>query len=120
MWMNEHEVEETFDRLDSAHPAVPNLAAGASVLDALVAWTNANSDGWPYWQKPSKAANSLMTVLHNRDYAIRFGHDREGKPLEDITTAELALVLRPIKAFLTRQEIDWNADLPWAALFPAA
>jgi len=120
MWMNEHDVEETFDRLSSARPAMPNLTTAASVLDALVAWTNSNSDGWPYWKKPANAAASLMNALHERDYAIRFGHHRDGSELTDITAAELTQVLRPIKAFLTKQKIDWNADLPWAAILPAA
>ena len=120
MWMNEHDVEETFDRLSSAHPALPNLTHAASVLDALVAWTNSNSDGWPYWKKPAQAASKLMAALHERDYAIRFGRNRDGSELVDLTNAELVQVLRPIKAFLTRQNIDHNADLPWAAILPAA
>jgi hypothetical protein len=120
LFMNEHEVEEVFDRLDGAYPAVPNLATGASVLDALVAWTNEHSDGWPYWPKPARAAKNLMELFRERDYAIRFGHDQSGNPLTDVDAADLTKALRPIKTFLTTQGVNWNADLPWAALLPAA
>jgi len=121
MWMNEHEVEEAFDTFESAHPAVPNLAAGASVLDALVAWTNENSDGWPYWQKPSNAAKPLMELLGAHTYAARFGYYQgTAKTLEDVSEADLRKAMTPIKAFLKRQGIDHNAELPWAAILPVA
>jgi hypothetical protein len=100
MWLNEHEVEEMQQRLDAE--ATPNLAKAAWVLGNLVEWTNRNSDGWPYWQKPSRAAKRLQEMLHERDYAIRFGHDRSGQPLSDVTASELTQAFRPIKSFLTR------------------
>lgn len=104
MWMNEHEVR-TMERLLDPEDT-PNLAHGAWVLSNLVDWTNRNSDGWPYWTKPSRAATRLMDLLHDRDYAIRFGHDRNGQPLADVTRAELTAAIRPIKAFFTRQGVD--------------
>jgi hypothetical protein len=116
MWMNEHEVEEAADLYGERSYEYPNLYAGARVLYTLMRWTNDNSDGWPYWQKPARAADALMTLLHSKDYALRFGHDRIGNPLEDITAAELTRVLSPIKAFLTRQGVDHSAVLPWAAI----
>ncbi len=118
LFMNEHEVEETVLRIDPDE--TPNLAAGAAVLSALVDWTDSNSDGWPYWSKPSRAARNLMEVLYEKDYAIRFGHDQEGQPLTDVSMADLTKALRPIKTFLTTQGVNWNADLPWAAVLPAA
>lgn len=93
MWMNEHDVDDAVRRFGDD---TPNLAKGARVLSRLVTWTNSNSDGWPYWQKPQKAAATLMNLLHNAD---RFNP-------EDITAADLAVALRPIKAFLTRQGVD--------------
>lgn len=118
MWMNEYEVEEILSR--TAHEAgeVPNLYTGARVLHALMEWTNANSDGWPYWNKPSSAAGRLMEVFHDYQYPLRFGHDRDGQPLADLPQDELKRLLAPIKSFLTKQGIDYRADLPWAALFP--
>lgn len=118
MWMNEYEITDIQSRVDEDE--FPNLANAAHILAALVDWTNSNSDGWPYWKKPSQAANRLMDLLHERDYAIQFGYHRDGSPLTDLTDEELAKALRPIKAFLTRQRVDWNADLPWAAILPAA
>ena len=118
MFMSEHEVENIVHRIDPDD--TPNLAAGAQVLSTLVDWANENSDGWPYWTKPCRAARNLMEILHERDYAIMFGQDREGRPLTDVSAAELTKALRPIKTFLTTQNINWNADLPWAAVLPAA
>jgi hypothetical protein len=122
MWMNEHEVQEVLINIAEAHDVeeVPNLYTGARVLDALVEWTNENSDGWPYWTKPSRAARSLMEVFTERSYAIRFGQDRDGSPLADITEADLKRVLTPVKSFLARQGVDYSAALPWAAVLPAA
>jgi hypothetical protein len=97
-WMNEYEVAEAVRRFDEQ---TPNLREGAQVLDRLVRWTNNNSDGWPYWAKPKRAANSLMGLLNGAD---RFDP-------EDITARQLAVALRPIKAFLTRQGVDHSKVL---------
>lgn len=96
LFMNEHEVEEALRRFDATE--TPNLAAGAVTLARLVEWTNRNSDGWPYWPKPSRAAKSLMEALQAASLQYHTGRE-----VEDISAAELARVLRPIKAFLTRQ-----------------
>jgi hypothetical protein len=109
MWMNEHEVEEAQRNLDPSE--TPNLARGAWVLGNLVTWTNRNSDGWPYWRKPQQAASRLMDLLHERDYAIRFGHGRDGQPLTDVSKPELTKALAPIKAFLTRHSDDAQAEV---------
>jgi hypothetical protein len=120
MFMNEHDVVETLARTAEQVDEVPNLYAAARVLYALMEWTNEHSDGWPYWQKPQQAASRLTDTLHSRDYALRFGNERDGSPLTDVTETALKQMLVPIKAFLTKQKVNWNADLPWAALFPAA
>lgn len=88
--MNEWDIEDAVRRFNPAE--TPNLATGARILFALAKWTNDNSDGWCYWPKPSRAASSLMAVLESAD---RYD------PV-DVTAAELAKALRPIKAFLTR------------------
>lgn len=122
MWMNEHEVGEMVRMLEDQSTEAPNLYAGARVLEALVDWTNSVSDGWPYWNPPSKAAKTLQQEIHDRSYAIRFGNDRDGTALEDLdlSPAMLTKALKPIKAFLTKQGVDHGAALPWAALLPAA
>jgi hypothetical protein len=109
MWMNEHDVEDAVLRYSDTD--TPNLLAGAQILARLVRWTNRNSDGWPYWSKPGNAAKRLMDVLRENEYAARFGHDRNGEPLTDITRADLQRALRPIKAFLTRQGVPHDAVL---------
>lgn len=98
MWMNEYEVDDAVRRFNGT---TPNLRRGAQVLHRLVRWTNRNSDGWGYWPKPSRAARSLMDLLYAAD---RFDP-------EDVTDAELARTLRPIKAFLTRQHVDHSEVL---------
>lgn len=113
MWMNEHEVVDITRRFSA--DATPNLAVGAGVLYALMMWTNANSDGWPFWPQPGRAAATLMDTLRGAGAMAR-----KGTLLDDIREADLNRALRPVKAFLTRQGIDWNAELPWAAILPAA
>lgn len=103
MWMNEYEVRSMPDRFDAEDQ--PNAERGARVLLNLLAWTNSNSDGWPYWQKPSNAAGKLMDLLREIDRGGR----GDGA---DLDAAELAAALRPIKAFLTRQKVD-EATRTW-------
>jgi len=118
MWMNEFEVLETLSLTADEVDTVPNLYTGARVLHALMEWTNANSDGWPYWPKPGQAASKLMETLHDRHYALRFGSNRDGSPLTDVCDSVLVHLLVPIKSFLKRQGVEYDAELPWAALFP--
>lgn len=94
MWMNEYEVREMPDHFDAE--TQPNAERGARILLNLLAWTNNHSDGWPYWKKPSAAAERLMLHL-DRVKGNGFADE------VDLTDAELAGALRPIKAFLTRQ-----------------
>lgn len=97
--MNEYDIEETLRH--TAYAEVANLRRGAVVLSRLKDWTNNNSDGWPYWQKPGKAAAKLMDLLHTAGLS-HFD--------EDVTEAGLNKTLTPIKAFLTRQGVDeWTA-----------
>jgi hypothetical protein len=99
MWMNEHEIEQAsllFENLE-----LPNLSKGADILYNLMSWTDQNSDGWPYWQKPSRAAAKLMDKL----YAAMLAYYNSPN-VEDISDKELTAALKPIKAFLTRQGVD--------------
>lgn len=94
MWMNRWDVEEAVERFSDE---TPNLKRGAGVLDRLMQWTDSNSDGWPYWQKPANAASKLMEHLESAK--------RTYEPT-DITDAELTKALSPIKAFLTKQGVE--------------
>jgi len=86
----------------NANTGLPNLGKAADNLDALREWADANSDGWAYWPKPLRAAQALINNLRAADEAHR-DYRRE---VEDITDAQLAAALRPVKAFLTRQGVD--------------
>jgi len=97
MWMNEYDIEDAL-RL-TAYFELPNARRAAEILSRLKDWTNNNSDGWPYWQKPSRAADKLMTALTSAIDASR-RHDNV-----DMTEAELQKALTPIKSFLTRHGV---------------
>ena len=109
-WMNEHDVEDCvallheFEQRSGAE--YPNLIAGAETLQRLVRWTNRNSDGWPYWKKPSDAAKRLQDHLWN---IRRLYIDDQ---LQDLTEAELKRCYTPIKTFLTKQGADHEAVFP--------
>lgn len=98
MWMNEYDIEDAL-RL-TAHFELPNARRGAEILSRLKDWTNNNSDGWPYWQKPAKAADKLMTALQSSIQASRQSDNT------DMTEAQLKAALTPVKAFLTRQGVE--------------
>lgn len=101
-WMNEYEIDEALRF--TARNELWYLRQGAEVLSRLRDWTNSHSDGWPYWQKPARAANRLMELLEKARRDERQSDDE----LKDITEAELRQALSPIKAFLTRQGVDHN------------
>ena len=92
MWMNRYEVEEAREWF--RHDA--ELALATETLCNLVEWTDSNSDGWPYWNPPAKAAGKLCEILYR---AMHY----EERP----TPAQLAAALRPIKAFRTRRGADF-------------
>lgn len=94
-YMNEFDVAQAESRFAS-HPI---LGPAVATLRNLVEWTNANSDGWPYWRLPCQAAQKLQVMIE-RDGTSRylFGPDRS-----DVTLAEYRAALTPIKAFRTRQ-----------------
>lgn len=96
-WFNEWEVED----LREAYQGDPILRPAVMTLAELVRWTNANSDGWPYWKKPARAAEKLMVL-------ISAAHN--GGPLGDpvVPTVEAyKAALAPIKAFRTRQGAEF-------------
>lgn len=98
LFLNEWEVEGREVRFNQGN--TPVLGRGATYLGNLMRWTNSNSDGWPYWSKPCRAAKSLQELLYDD------GYDRQ-----DATEAELRKALVPIKAFLTRQGVEHETVL---------
>ncbi len=105
MFMNSNEVEIAARIASREENDMPNATRAAMVLYRLMTWTNQNSDGWPYWAKPSNASQKLQRIVSDRFKT--FGRSLE----EDITPAELRSALSPVKAFLTRQNIDHDLIL---------
>jgi hypothetical protein len=97
--MNEYDIEHAVNLFSND---TPNLQAAANTLYQLMQWTNQNSDGWPYWRKPTRAAAKLMDIVSEHTYAARFGE------AEDITRSEFVAALTPIKSFLTRQGVSYT------------
>lgn len=95
-FMNTYEIEEAMYRLVNDEDRLPNLTQGVLVLARLAVWTNRNSDGWAYWPKPVRAARRLMELVQSVD---------RWEP-EDVTSADLRKACAPIKAFLTRHDVD--------------
>lgn len=99
-FMNEYEIEEALWRFDGD----PVLGPAAQTLANLVEWTNRNSDGWPYWPKPCRAAAKLQELLERS----RLASIRSLASGDIITVAEYRAALRPLKAFRTRQGADFD------------
>lgn len=99
MWMNRYEVEEARRRFEQ-HPI---LGPASQTLYNLMEWTDDHSDGWPYWQKPARAAEKLTGLLEHYERHLREHHS---EPV--ITAEEYKAALRPIKAFRTRQEATFR------------
>ena len=92
--MNEMDIEDALTQFGGG--STPNLRDGAHALANLCTWTNNNSDGWPYWQKPLRASKHLQELLTGAD---RF-HP------QDCSADEIRKACVPIKSFLTRQGVD--------------
>jgi hypothetical protein len=104
-WMNEWDIDSAVRRYDPT--IVPNRAYLALVVDALRDWTNRNSDGWAYWQKPIRAASRAMELICSTTTPENLRREEE-----DATDAEVTAALRPIKALLTRQGVRHESVLP--------
>ena len=93
-FMNEYDIEMAA-RQHSLHPV---LGPAIQTLDNLRYWTNQNSDGWAYWPKPCRAAARLMELIEGDGTSFyRFDDYRQ-----DATVEKLKAALKPIKAFRTR------------------
>jgi hypothetical protein len=98
-FMNEIDIDVAVRRW-SKHPV---LGPAARTLENLKNAANANSDGWAYWPKPTRAAAKLMELIEG-DGTVKYLHgDRE-----DATPAKLKAALSPVKAFRTRSKIDFE------------
>jgi hypothetical protein len=95
-WMNEYEVDDAVRqfRFD------PVLGPVTMTLSNLVVWTNLNSDGWPYWVKPARAATKLMELIQDAQKVQRSADMTDWSAQ---WAAQYKKALVPVKAFRTRQ-----------------
>ena len=82
----------------------PYRAALVFTVIELRDWTDLNSDGWAYWRKPLQAAQRAISHIESGTYEEDIRRARE-----DISLEEFKAAIRPIKSFLTRQNVS-DAD----------
>ena len=90
LYMNDYDLACAKSRYDGGD--TPNRYALVVVVSRLREWANNNSDGWAYWPKPVRAAKRAIELINGNESA-------------DITVADMNAALRPIKAFMTRQNV---------------
>jgi hypothetical protein len=116
MFMNEDSIDEAIARWHG-HEI---LGPAVMTLGSLRTATNRNSDGWAYWPKPSRAASKLVELVEGvRDPADKgrcescyvggeatWHHVYCERP--DAMPVKLAAALAPLKAFRTRQKLEFD------------
>ncbi len=93
LFMNRWDIEDAVRQ----HADDPILGPASRTLHNLMEWTDNNSDGWPYWPKPCRAAKRLQELFQLRR-------------VDPVTVEEYKAALRPIKAFRTRQGADFTIE----------
>jgi hypothetical protein len=94
--MNEYDVNDAVVRR-AGHPT---LGPATQTLANLVRVANENSDGWCYWPKPARAAAKLMELIEGDGTWEATRGERN-----DVTAAQVKAAYRPIRAFLTRNNL---------------
>jgi len=101
-WMNQYEIEQAVEMLGSD----PVLGPAARFLQAFAEEVNNNSDGWPYWQAPARAAGKLMDL-------VKAGVDARYRGSKSaVTSSDVARALSPIKAFMTTKGAQAGMVMP--------
>lgn len=98
-FMNDYDLDQA--RMRFTRATKPNRLALVMVVDLLREWADQHSDGWAYWPKPARAAQKAISLIESRTYA-----ENQQQEAEDITDEEMHAAVRPIKAFLTRQNVS--------------
>ena len=112
-WMNQMEIEEAVNGCAN-HPV---LGPATRFLNALMESVNEQSDGWPYWKAPSKAASALQELIHANISVW-------GIPLDNvnITLKDVEVTLKPIKRMAIEQHeeqkqygntFNFDVDATW-------
>jgi hypothetical protein len=91
-WLNQSDIEGMAER----RHACPNVRKGVKLLYVLMQAVNDQSDGWPYWSAPSRAAARLMELLDDRANPFR-------GPSRTMTEQELKAAVTPIRRMVTVQ-----------------
>lgn len=99
LFMNEMDIEDAVINYRE-HPVVGQASRFLSRFAEMI---NQNSDGWPYWRQPVKAAEQLMSMIESHRVALR-----EHRP-SPATPEAFKKALRPIKAFCTKHNLPMPA-----------
>lgn len=83
------------------------MADAVAILRRLADWANENSDGWSSWPLPSRAARQLQERIQEQETKARSSYPDQ----YDMTHNHRDAALRPIKAFLTRQNVSYEDRL---------
>lgn len=109
-FMNDYDIDDARRRYAS-HPI---LGPATRTLSNLRDAANANSDGWAYWPKPTRAAEKLMALIEGDEHPGGRNGARYDDERTDATEAKLRKAYGPIKSFRTRESIDFQIVEPGA------
>jgi hypothetical protein len=96
-WMNQYDIEEAVQRFAND----PVLGKAARFMKDFMDEVNSHSDGWAYWQPPSRAAKQMMELLRRGEENQRNRYTNA--PQAEITEKDFLRALAPIRAFYTRR-----------------
>ena len=103
LFMNDYDLDMARRRFTAA--ACPNRLGLVMVVDALREWADTVSDGWAHWPKPANGAKRAMELIESRRH-----EENRGQEKHDITHQQVLEAVRPIRSFLTRQDVtlEWR------------
>lgn len=93
MWMNRWEIDDAAERYANREV----LGIATRFLKQFRDEVDNNSDGWAYWQAPTKAAEKLMALIQSPGSA---------------TIEKYRAALVPIRSFMTRKGNAAGMKLP--------
>ncbi|GAW54778.1 hypothetical protein PD653_2192 [Nocardioides sp. PD653] len=98
-FMNEYDLE--FARRRFGRGRTPSRAYLAAVVTQLADWADANSDGWAYWPKPTRAAAGAMSLIDSFTF-----QENERQESVDVSESDVRDAVRPIRTFLEHHGAD--------------
>ena len=99
MWMNESEIDQALDLVESNAPEyLPYVRFLSDWRETI----NQNSDGWPYWAAGARCASRLMQLTSQLMMSIRgYGGINVARP----EIKQFVKALAPIKSCATRHKL---------------